>query len=642
MGFVSDLFSSKQEQNAKTNSSQTGTSTTQNNAWDQIQPYFQSFLSQYSPGNYSQTGTPNQFQSQAGANQGAVSNASTLQPGFNAANSVAGNGITTADIQGFMSPYIQNVVNPTLQAQAIQNKQALSDLDGNHAMNGALGNNTGSKAAYLAGVQPGQQAQIASLYDQGYNQAANTAASSAGLKLQGANAAGSLSNAASGANKTLYDIGQGVYSTSLTPYQLANQGVSGLSGLAGLAGSTVNTSGTSRGTSSGTSSSSPSLGSILLGGLGTLFSGFKEGGAVPAYADGGGVSSTAMMPFMPHDDMATKVGKSFKMLHGLKTAAQGGKIDHYDVGGVVPFGVWNQPSPIGTEDGGPIGNWETTVTPAPKVPAFNTEKAGSYLTGMSDKLGGSAQQPAMTDNGLGESQAGLSSFLGGLSQSVRPAYDSGGMVPSYGEDEPESSGSAAPSFSLPSFFDFSKKPPAPAPAAQVPLRDAASTQNASGWLPTYSTGIWDGKPASPMQRFGAALAQIGDGPFAPFGKAVMEQQNARLKDLEAQRAAQGLGMEAEKLKLLQASNPSEIALREAQAQLARTSADKNFLLDIEKQKMEYGKALELAKIKAQAEMVTDIMNKNATPPVISSEAERAALPPGTPYTAPDGSLRIAQ
>lgn len=636
-----DLFSSTQKQNAKTNSSQEGTSTTQNNAWDQIQPYFQSFLSQYSPGNYSQTGTPNLFQGEAGANQGAVANAGTLQPGFNAASGVAGSGITTADIQGYMSPYIQSVVNPTIQAQDIQNKQALSNLKGNHATQGALGNNTGAAAAYMAGVQPGQQAQIASLYNQGYDQAANTAASSAGLKLQGAGALGSLSNAASGANKTLFDIGQGIFNTTLTPYQLANQGVSGLAGLAGLAGSTVNTSGTSKGTSSGTSSSSPSLGSILLGGLGTLFSGFKEGGAVPAYADGGGVSSAAMTPFMPHDDMATKVGKSFKMLHGLKTAAQGGKIDSYDVGGVVPFGAWDQPSPIGTEDGGPIGNWETTVTPAPSVPAYNTQKVGQSLTGMSDKLGGGGQQPTMTDNGLGQSQAGLSSFLGGLSQSVRPAYDSGGMVPAYGDDEPSSSDSA-PSFSLPSFLDFSKKPPAPEPAPQVPLRDAASTQNASGWFPTYSTGIWDGKPASPMQRFGAALAQIGDGPFAPFGKAVMEQQNARLKDLEAQRAAQSLGMDAEKLKLLQAKNPAEIALTEAQAALARTNSDKNFLLDIEKQKMLYAKEVELAKMAAQAKMVQDIMDKKAAPAQPTSDVEYNALPAGTPYTDPEGNLRIKQ
>lgn len=632
MGFVSDLFSNKQQQQSNTNSSQQGTSTTQNNAWDQIQPYFQSFLNQYSPGNYSQTGTPNLFQSEAGANQGQVANPGTLQPAFAAANGVAGSGITTADINSYMSPYIQNVVNPTLQAQAIQNKQALSDLDGNHAMKGALGNNTGASAAYLAGVQPGQQAQIASLYDQGYNQAANTAASSAGLKLQGANAAGSLSNAATGANQGLFNVGQGIFNTSLTPYTLLNQGVAGLTGLGGLAGSTVNTSGTSTGTSNGTTTSSPSLGSILLGGLGTLFSGFKEGGAVSSYADGGGVSPAAMMPFMPGDDMATKVGKSFKMLHGLKTAAQGGRVENYDIGGSVPFGPWNQPSPIGTEDGGPIGNWETTVTPEPAVAPFNTQKVGQSVMGMADKLG-QTPQVNMGDNGLGQSQAGLSSFLGGLSQSVRPAYEDGGMVPDYGDDDDAPSSG----FSLPSFLSFSK-PPSPPP--QRPMVDAASTPNASGWLPTYSTGIWAGQAASPMQRFGAALAQIGDGPFAPFGKAVMEQQNARLKDLEAQRAAGALGLQSEQLKLAQAKNPAEIAALEAQAQLARTNSDKTFLLELEKQKMLYAKEVELAKMAAQAKMVNEIMNK---PPVtISTEAERAALPPGTPYTAPDGSPRIAQ
>jgi hypothetical protein len=410
-----------------------------------------------------------------------------------------------------------------------------------------------------------------------------------------------LRTAASGANRTLYDIGQGIFNTNLTPYELMTKGVSGLAGLAGLAGSKVSTTGNSTGYSSGTTSSSPSLGSVILGGIGTAMSGFRRGGAVPAYADGGGVSSAAMMPFMPGDDMATKVGRAFKMLHGLKTAAQGGTIDHYDVGGVVPYGAWDQPSPIGTEVGGPIGNWETTVTPASK--GYNTEKVGQSMMGLSDKIGGGpGPQPSMGDNGLGQSQAGLSSFLNGLSQSVRPAYDDGGVVPAYNE-EADSGGGSSSGFSLPSFLDFSRKSaPAEPPRKQVPLVDAASTPNASGWLPTYSTGVWAGQAASPMQRFGAALAQIGDGPFAPFGKAVMEQQNARLKDLEAQRAARALGMDATRLGMEQKIFPSKMAQAAAEAKKTAQEADLDYQIRAAEAIGNVKLAMELKKAKAVWDM----------------------------------------
>lgn len=596
-----DLFSTTAEQDNKTNSSQTGTSSTQNNAWDTIKPFLTNYMQQYNSGNVSSTGTPNLYQDEAGGNQGAVANPSTLQAGFNAATNVAGNGITTADIQSYMSPYIQNVVNPTLQAQDIQNKQAISNMRGNQAAQHALGNNTGAEAAYYAGVQPGQQQQIASLYDQGFNKAVDTAGTSAGLKLQGASGLGNLSNAASGANRTLYDIGQGIYNTSLTPYELMTKGVSGLAGLAGLAGSKVSTTGNSTGHSSGTTSSSPSLGSIILGGIGTAMSGFRRGGAVPAYADGGGVSSAAMMPFMPGDDMATKVGRAFKMLHGLKTAAQGGTIDHYDVGGVVPYGAWDQPSPIGTEVGGPIGEWETTVTSAPSSPAYSTKKVGQTLAGVSDKLGSADHMPNMGDGGLGQSQAGLSQFLGGLASSVRPAYEDGGMVPAYNEDT--DSGESSPGFSLPSFLDFSKKPaPAEPPREQAPLVDAASTPNASGWLPTYSTGVWAGQAPSPMQRFASALAQVGDGPFAPFGKAIMEQQNARLKDLEAQRAARALGMDATRLGMEQKIFPSKMAQAAAEAKKTAQEADLDYQIRAAEALGNVKLAAELRKAKAVWDM----------------------------------------
>lgn len=576
-----DLFSNSQQQQQKTNQSQSGQSSTQSNIWNQISPFLQQYMQQYSPGNIASTGTPNQYQTGAASNQSGIASGSGIAPGQAAASNIATNGLTPDQISQYMSPYISNVVNPTIQAQNQQNQQALSNLKGSQAARGALGNNTGAEAAYLAGVQPGQQAQIANLYNQGYNTAANTAATSAGLQLSGAGQLGNLANVGTNANNALYNMGQGLLQTGLTPYSLYNQGVSGLTGLGGLAGSNTSSSGTTTGTSNGTTTSTPSLGSILLGGLGTLFSGFKDGGDVG--------SAPEMEPFHPHDDMATKVAKGVRAIHKMRKE-MGGSVSRYDAGGIVPFtpdGTFMMTpfTPEPTPNTPAIGNWDTTVTPTPTAKPYDTKAMGNGLLTLGSNLG---------------------SF--GM-----PRYDDGGSVPA--TTAPESSGaSSGDGWSLSSF------------------------------IPSYSTGVWAGQAPSSMQRFGAALTQIGDGPFAGFGKSILDQQQMRYKDLEAQRAAQALGLEAQQVGMAKEKLPAEIALTNAQANLARTNADKNFLLDIEKQKAQFQKDLALSQMQKQYEMVNGILNQSGAAPTTSyptpqSESEVEALPPGTIFKAPDGSLR---
>ncbi len=232
MGFISNLFSDKKQTQQLQNQSSTNTS--KSNYWDD--PSLQNFLSgynqQYSGPNISQVqADPNQYQYGAANNQTGLN--AGLQPAFGAANNIAGQGFTTADIQAKMSPYIQSVVNPTIAAQNLQNQQALQNIQGNQAARGALGNsnNANAKALYYQATQPGQTAQIAGLYNTGYGQATDAAARDAALRLQGAGTAGSLTGVASGVNTGQANIGemirQAQLQSQMTPFQLYNQGLQG-------------------------------------------------------------------------------------------------------------------------------------------------------------------------------------------------------------------------------------------------------------------------------------------------------------------------------------------------------------------------------------------------------------------------------
>ncbi len=378
-----NLFDSTKKTNESQQSQQTGQSTTTGNIWPQIQPFVSSFLQSAQNANVQ----PNQYQLAAGNQQTGVAGA--LAPAQNVALDVSQQGLRPSDITPFMDPYIASVVNPTLTAQQIQNQQAISSLRGNQAVRGALGNNTGSEAAYYAGVQPAQQAQIASLYSQGYGQAANLAAQSKGIQLQGAQTAGGLSNAATGANSALGNIGQGVASTELQNALIPTQYAAAISPLSGAAGSHTESSGTSTGTGTSTSTYSPSLWdqgkNIVSAGasIASLFSDrrIKENikpigktfdgqpiykynikgspateiglmaqdvekshpdavGSVGGiktvnydkatkeaepFASGGAVGE--MTPFHHSDDMVTKVGKAFHALHKMRKMAEGGGVD---------------------------------------------------------------------------------------------------------------------------------------------------------------------------------------------------------------------------------------------------------------------------------------------------------------------------
>lgn len=435
-----NLFDSTKTEDTQSN--QTGKSRTEGNLWPQLGDFFTQYLNNARSANVPING----YQTGAADQQTDVSG--KLQPAQSVANTVATNGITPQSIQSFMSPYIANVINPTLQAQDIQNKQAVSTLRGNQATRGALGNNTGSEAAFFAGVQPAQEMAIGSLLNQGYGQATNTAAQNAQTQLAGANTAGSLVNANTGANVALGNLGQNIWGSNYQNTLLPNQFVSGLTGLSGIAGSNTNSSGTATG--SGTATSTPSMwdqGRNILSGAGALFGMFAKGGAV-GKADGGEVGMT---PFDHSEDMVSKVGKAFGALHKMrKHAESGGAIEDKDTdkqefeealkraAKVWPPTIIPPMTPRHFDIGGDVGmgSWDATVTPAGFGDTLHD--FGGKMGKLSDAMGGSSKPSDPGGGGdhasmLAGSQQALAAFLNGVSSANRQGYDDGGTVGSWGE-----------------------------------------------------------------------------------------------------------------------------------------------------------------------------------------------------------------
>jgi hypothetical protein len=526
MGFLSDLFSSKQSTTSQQSGTQSGG--TQNNLLPQIQPYAAQVTNQFSPGNIATTGMPNAYQGQAGANQASVPG--QLAPAYAAAGNIAATGINPASIAAFQSPYQQQVVDATQRDFATQNARDYASSNANAARVGAL-TGSGSQVARNLANESQQRVQapiIANLRNQGFNTAAGLAGQSAGLQLAGATGLGSLTSAATGANQGLYNIGQGLYQTGLTPYSLTQQGAQSLGALAGSAGSTYQ--GTTSGTSQGTGTATPSLGSILSGLAGTAMSFFHDGGRV-GYAEGG-------MPAPFHGgDLGDKVAKAFRTFKAIKDEHR----PRYDWGGSVsPMGSWDASVSPGL--GGPASAdpyWDSVKATAEANPSGGgpslMNKVGSSLSGFSKEMGGTSA-PNMGD-AISRQQDALSRTLAGMPR----GFDDGGAVwdhdgqPVFNEPY---GGDAGPSFA------GASTPSTPAPkAASTPSVPAPTSGASSFWdrLPKPSLGgIYAGEKATPWQRVGMGLMQVGNGPFAGYGQALQHAQEQRLKEMAAEREAGAL------------------------------------------------------------------------------------------------------
>lgn len=111
---------------------------------------------------------------------GINANAGYAQPYLQQANSMAmgaGNPLSQQQIESYLNPYTQNVVDATQAQFNTQNASQQADLKGNLITQGALGGNRrGVLEAELSGQQSrAQNPVIAGLYSQGYQGALNTA-----------------------------------------------------------------------------------------------------------------------------------------------------------------------------------------------------------------------------------------------------------------------------------------------------------------------------------------------------------------------------------------------------------------------------------------------------------------------------------
>lgn len=547
---------------------------------------------------------------QADVGQALTGLGASYAPATQALSSAAsGSTFTPTSYQPWMQQYGDQVQKSLLDYQGLQKKQDLSNLAGSQAMRGAFGNQTGAQAAYLTGRAPGDALAASQVALQGFNQA-NDNAYRAGQFQTGA--AGALAGAASsqaGNVAQLVGAGGGQQSATGQTTGLTNN----------------NFTGQTAGTTQGSTTQTPGIGSVLSGLGGLALSAFSDervkenikpvgklddGQIIYKYnmlgspkteigllaqeveghkpeavgmlsgiktvnydkatedaertrkADGGGITPYKGAEGSPAS--GSMLEKVLHATHHLKKMRDGGTAQppmksRFDDGGAVPFGAWDQPSPTGSEADVGVGDpngWGATVERAPQGPSF-TDKMGAGLTGLS-KMGQFQGSPSASG---GQSDPYGLNALGTKLQGIVPRFDDGGAVPERG-----------------------------------PL---SAITDALGSIPKpFSTGVWAGKEATPMQRAGAALTQVGGGwngapgPFAGVGSHILEQQNMRYKEMAAERAAaellgqfqgrptmtaqQATGaingvptLAAKQLGLQAAKNPAEIANLEAHSEPAQ-------------------------------------------------------------------------
>lgn len=251
-----------------------------------------------SPVNAQQTTGINNINANAGYANPFIQQATGLATG-------AANPLTAQQIQNYMSPYTQQVVDATQAQFNKQNAQQQAQLTGNNISQGALGGNrVGIGQATLAGQQATAQAPvIANLYNQGYGQALQTAAqqyqanplaaagSIANFGLSGQNAALQGANAQIGAGTLQQQTGQAqdtaAYNQFLQQQAYPFQTAQWLASLGTGVGSALGSTSTGQ-----TTAPAPNpWGQYLGAGLSAASMFLKDGGAVHR-DDGGGISGT--------------------------------------------------------------------------------------------------------------------------------------------------------------------------------------------------------------------------------------------------------------------------------------------------------------------------------------------------------------
>lgn len=590
---IGNFFSPKTTTQGTTASQQQGqqAGASQSNLWPQLGGYFNNFASTaFNPQPF------NGYQLGAAGNQAGV--AGGLGTAFNTANLGAQGGLYNAGSYApFMSPYLNNVAASTVGVQGLQKAQDLSALRGNQAVKGALGNNTGSEAAYLAGRVPYDTAAINQIYNQGFNTANTNAQTAAGLGYQGAGLAGSLTGAATGANQGLFGMGQTLWGD---PMSWLSQGASALSPWTQAAGQ--NYSGTSSGNSTGqtnqTQQTNDPFGNLMtMLGLGLKGYGAwnaptrAAGGRIPR-ALGGAVGSSSFADKVRDADATLKEmqsGGTVAPRHGYAT--DGWVTDITDMGPLNPTDAQGVVDQAKANDSSAYWN-----------------KMGDTVGGLGRNASGKSAGPGGPDPmaALRQQQAGLGQFMAqsdprqflpkmALGGTPRHGYATDGAVWGPGPEDapvfPSTPAAAPPSAGLGASTPFettlmrlggeeeSSAPVRRAPpgtplesySAFAPRRALPEGGGISGYLNRLGGAFSGEYQQSPVQDLGNAFLSAG----VPGAQRMVQSIRDAQKDYLARIAAdQHWATLSGKLPgggatLAAKAQPSEIASREAQAGLAR-------------------------------------------------------------------------
>lgn len=259
-------------------------------------------------------------------------------PAFQQAIGIAGQAaspLTQQDVQQWVNPWTQNVVDATQNQFNNQNSQQQQQLKGNQIAQGALGN---SRNAVSQGILSNQQqlAQapvIAGLNSQGYQQGVNTALAAKGSAMSGAQGLAGLGAGAQ--NIGMQQLGAGgveqqtqqaadtaMYQQWLNKQAYPYQQTQWLAGLGTGVGSQMG--GTTVGNSQGTSAQAgPSPTSQILG-AGTsmasmaMMMGLATGGRVKGFAGGGRAEGVAGSPQTIPESLDTLMLQQQQLIDGQR------------------------------------------------------------------------------------------------------------------------------------------------------------------------------------------------------------------------------------------------------------------------------------------------------------------------------------
>lgn len=460
MSFFSDFFSGKKTTDSTSNQtaqSSTGLTPEVLNYWDSISNRFTQPWSSIGPNPY-----------QSNAADATAGYASGLNPTFNAAMTIGQGGISTSDINRFQSPYTQQVIDTTVANLRRQNALTGAQQEASAAQAGALGGTGGINRRALRDEANDRTmaSTIAGLNDQAFKTALTGAQASTNAQLSGLGAAGSIAGLQSNINNT--GFGQGTqlfgqnWQNALMPYQIGQMGASTLAALSPSSGQ--QSSGTATGTQTVIGTPSPFSALSNLAGLGMqaysmmpsderlkenikpvgeTYDGqqiykynFKgspktEIGLLAQEVEGrrpeavGEISGLKLVDYDratrgaergdrgmaaggsvggagPSDPM-DKFAQAYDRISGLLRRSRGGGIGAR--AGLKPAYA----------DGGGIGAWDTTVTPAAPAQGFDWGRMGRDTSKMASDNTGIPQDDG---NLLGQQQQALSQTMAGL---MRPA-----------------------------------------------------------------------------------------------------------------------------------------------------------------------------------------------------------------------------